>query len=190
MENSNSLYNFKKLWWIPLITGLFFIGFGVWCLCDPGDSLKILAYILAGTIGAVGVFNVLYSIWAANESNGWGWVAAGGVVEILFSIFLFFIPGPILTWIFVYGVGFYIIFMGIFAFFDAFMRRYSKGWLLFSLLLLAATIAFALIFILAPVTPGVIGWLWIGVSFICFGVYRILLACRVHELKKEEGDDE
>ena len=185
MEKSNYFYGLTKLWWIPLITGLVFIGFGIWCLCDPSSSLPILAYIFAGCIGAIGIFNLIFGFSNAAANHGWGWAAAGGIVEILFAILLFFIPTPILTWVFVYGVGIYIIFMSIYSFCDSFMMSsYSSSLFWWILPFLLASLVFALIFILGPIGGSIIGWLYIGISFICYGVFRLLLSFRIRKINQ------
>lgn len=186
MERNNYFSGITRLWWLPLLSGLIFIGFGVWCLCDPSASLPILAYIFAGFIGLIGIFNLVYGLANVNNNSGWGWAMGGGIVEILFSILLFFIPTPVLTWVFVYGVGIYIIFMSIYSFCDSYaMSRYSSSlfWLL--LVFLLASIVFALIFILGPIGGAIVGWLWIGISFLCYGVFRILIACKIYNINKQ-----
>lgn len=183
MEKSNFVNGIAKYWWLPLISGIIFIGIGVWCLCDPGQSLPILAYIFAGAIGAVGIFNVIFGCVNVSRYGGWGWTVGAGVVEILFSILLFFIPDSILTFIFVYGIGFYIIFMSIYDFFNNFaMVRYSWGWMCLFLLFLLGAVVFACIFILSPVATAVIGWLSIGISFICYGIFRAMLAFKINKV--------
>ena len=186
MKTSNYLHGLTRFWWIPLLTGLIFIGFGVWCLCDPAPSLTILAYIFAGAIGAVGLFNLFYGLGNVSSTYGWGWSVAAGIVEILFSIFLFFIPSPVLTWVFVYGIGLYIIFMAVYSFFDGFMMsRESPAWVTFLILFLLASLVFAIIFICGPIGGGIIGWLWIGISFICYGIFRVLISCKIRQLNKQ-----
>lgn len=186
MERSNYFYGLARLWWLPLLSGLVFLGFGVWCLCDPSQSFELLAYIFAGLIGAVGIFNLVYGLSNINSYHGWGWAVAGGIVEILFSIFLFFVPGSILAWVFGYGVGLYIIFMAIYSFFDGFMMsRFSSSWFACLLVVLLAALAFAFIFILSPIGPAVVGWIWLGISFLCYGAYKIGLAFRIRQLNKK-----
>lgn len=182
METTNST-GLARLWWLPLISGLIFIGLGVWCLCDPGPFYSILAYIFAGCIGAIGIFSLFYGIANYNTYSNWGWAVASGIVEILFSIFLFFIPDAILAYVFVYGVGIYIIFMAIYSFFECFIAARQSGFWMFWIILFGVTaIAFALIFILGPGAPALLGWIWMGISFLCYGAYRIVLACRVKAL--------
>lgn len=190
MEKNDFYYGINRLWWLPLISGLIFIGLGVWCLCDPAPFLKILAYVFAGLVGAVGVFNLIYGICNFDTSHGWGWAVSAGIVEILFCFFLFFIPDPILAYVFVYGVGLYIIFMAIYSFFEAFMAaRSSSFWFFLIILFCVTAIAFSLIFILGPGAPGLVGWIWIGISFICYGLYRVILATRVKALTDEYKND-
>ena len=183
METSDYYHGLTKLWWLPLLSGIIFVGLGVWCLCDPGPFLSIMAYIFAGLIGAVGLFNLFYGICNYNTNANWGWAVAGGIVEILFCIFLYFIPDPLLAYVFVYGTGLYIIFMAIYSFFEYFMALRGSGfWMACASLLVLCALAFALIFILGPGAPGLIGWIWIGVSFLSYGVYRIILATRIKAL--------
>lgn len=182
MKTSNYFYGLTKYWWLPLITGLIFIGFGVWCLCAPQSSLPILAYIFAGCIGLVGIFNLFYGLGSISSNHGWGWAVGSGIIEILFSIFLFFIPTELLTYVFIYGIGLYIIFMGIYSFVESFsMSGLSGFWFGWLLLFLLAAIVFACIFILGPAT---IGWLWIGISFLCYGVFRVLLGCKIRAINE------
>lgn len=188
MEKSNYFYGITKYWWLPLVSGIIFIGLGVWCLCDPGPFLSILAYIFAGAIAVAGLFNLFYGICNYDTYHGWGYAVAAGVVEILFSIFLFFIPDPLLAYVFVYGTGLYIIFMAIYSFFESFMAiRQNSGWCAILSILVLCALAFAFIFILGPGAPGLIGWIWIGVSFLCYGAYRILLAIRIKALAKSNN---
>lgn len=201
METSNYLNGINKLWWLPLVSGLIFIGLGIWCLCAPTDFLDIMAYVFAGAFGAVGLFSLIYGICNFNTNPGWGWSVAAGVVEILFCFFLFFIPQPILAYVFVYGIGLYVIFMAIYSFFEYFMVSRSSGfWFFWIIILSMAAIAFAITFIVGPgaselvgsvtsltgdLAPAVIGWLWMGISFLCYGGYRIILSMRMKALNDE-----
>ena len=186
MERSNYFFGLTRFWWIPLLTGLIFIGFGTWCLCDPSQSLPILAYIFAGSIGLVGLFNACYGIASANSSYVWGWAIAGGIIEILFSILLFFTPTAMLTWIFAYGVGIYIIFMSIFSFCESFMMNgRASGLVWWLLLFLLGALVFSLIFILGPIGGAVFGWLYIGIALICYGVFRLMLSFRIRRINNE-----
>lgn len=199
METSNYYHGITKLWWLPLVSGLIFLGLGVWCLCAPSDFLCVMAYVFAGAFGAVGLFNLCYGICNFNTNANWGWAVAGGIVEILFCFFLFFLPEAFLSYVFVYGVGLYVIFMAIYSFFEHFAAARSNGfWFFWAILLSVAAVAFAITFIVGPgatelvgstvataAGPAIVGWLWMGISFFCYGAYRIILACRIKALNDE-----
>ena len=185
MGNSNFINGVTKFWWIPLLTGLIFIGFGVWCLCSPVASLTILAYIFAGFIGAAGLFNLLYGFSNVSSNHGWGWAVASGIIEILCSVWLFFLPSQVLTSAFIFAIGIYIIFVGINAICESVMiNRFAPFWLLWILALLLVSIFCACVFLVAPVMGGVTVWLYIGISFICYGVYRIMLSLKMKRINK------
>lgn len=183
MERSNFIYGLTKFWWIPLITGLAFIGFGVWCLCNPVESLKILAYIFAGALGAVGIFNLIFGFANITSSHGWGWAVACGIIEILCSIWLFFLPSPLLTSAFIFAMGIYIIFVSVNAIGESFMMSgYASFWLVWLMLLLFASIIFSCIFLAGPIVGGIAVWLWIGISFICYGTFRVLFSLKIKRI--------
>lgn len=202
MKNSNYQTGIRKLWWLPIISGICFLGLGIWCLCAPVPFLDIMAYVFAGIFGALGVFNLIYGISNFDTNPGWGWSIAQGVIEILFCFFLFFIPQGLLAYFFVYGVGLYIIFMAVYTFFENFIAARSSGlWFCCTILLSLVAIAFAITFIVGPgatelvgsetaalagtTVPAIIGWLWMGISFISYGLYRIVLATRVKALNDD-----
>ena len=184
------------------MSGIIFVGLGVWCLCAPVPFLNIMAYVFAGVFGAIGIFSLIYGICNFNTNPNWGWSVAAGIVEILFCFFLFFIPESILAYVFVYGVGLYVIFMSIYTFFEYFMVARSNGfWFFWIILFSLAALAFAITFIVGPgaselvgsvtaplagaTVPAVIGWLWMGISFLSYGAYRIILATRLKAIGNE-----
>lgn len=182
MKTNSNIYGPSRFWWIPIISGLIFIVFGILCLCSPAATLPVLAYVFAGCIGAVGIFNLFFGFFNTGSYHGWGFAAAAGVIEILFSIFLFFLPAATLTYVFTYGVGVYIIFMTVYSFFDGLMQGTKSFGFWVILFFLLAALVFALIYILGPIGGAVLGWLYIGISFICYGIYRIIFASRLHRL--------
>lgn len=186
MKTNSYFYGLSRLSWLPLISGLIFIGFGIWCLCDPYPSLSLLAYIFSGALGLVGIFNVLYSFSNINSYHGWGWNLACGILEILIAIWLFFLPTPLLTSAFVFAVGIYIIIMAIWALCESLMiSRYASFWGAWMVLFLLAALFFACVFIIGPIGGSIAVWLYIGISFICYGVYRVLLAAKLNRINKD-----
>ena len=54
-------------------------------------------------------------------------------------------------------------------------------------IVLLATIFLATIFIYNPLVGGVVAWIWLGISLICYGVYRIALACSLLTINKRSN---
>ena len=175
----------KRLTWLPIVTGLLAIGLGVWCLCDPTVSLKIFAYVFAGVLCASGLLNVIMGV--ANKSIGWnwGWALAVGIIEIFCGVWMYCLPSMMMTAVFMFIIGIWILVAAINALCESFMMSgESPFWTFFSVLLLLATIVFAIIFMSNPLSGGIAVWLWIGLSLIFFGCYRLIYGCTLRKISK------
>lgn len=186
MERSDYNSGLNKVWWVPLLTGLIFIAFGVWFFCGEGYTQDVEAYIFAGAIGFVGLCNVFYGILNFNTNQGYGWALAGGVAEILLSVFVFCIPTHLLVDVFIYGSALYIILMTVYSFFDGVVVMSSgKGMVaIFSVLLIAA-FGFACVVLFGMGGTDIDYRTWILLSFACYGAYRVLFAFRLRALNEE-----
>lgn len=185
MEKSNFIHGITKFWWLPLISGLIVIGFGIWCLCDPRSSLEVFAYIFTGCLAAVGLFNLIYALCNTRSSHGWGWPLACGIIEIFCAVWLFCQPANVLTWVFIWAIALYVIFEAINAIAESFMiSTYANFWLGWLLILLLVALVFAFFFIGGPIAGGIFVWWYIGVSLICYGVYRIIFAAKIYKINQ------
>lgn len=174
-----------RFWWIPLITGILCLGFGIWCLCAPQSSLPVLAYVFAGCICLTGLLNVSFGIANVLPQSNWGWSLALGILEIIIGIWLFCMPESVLIPTFIFTIGIYIVVVAINAICEAcVMSSYSNDWLGIIVALLLCTLVFAMIFLAGPVVGGIAVWLYIGISLITFGVYRIILAAKIRKLNR------
>lgn len=186
MDKSDLFYNPTRLWWVPFIGGLIFIGFGIWCICNPISSLTIMAYIFAGALGAVGIFNLIYGFVNVKSNHGWGWSVACGIIEILCSIWLFFLPSGLLTEALIFCSGLYIIFVSVNAISESFvMYSFSSFWSVWLFLLLLVAIVCACMFLVGPVMGASATWLYIGISFITYGVARCLFSLKLNRINKD-----
>lgn len=186
MENENYIFKggVTRYWWVPLLTGILSIAIGVWCLCSPESSLTVLAYVFAGVIMAAGIFNVGFSFANIRIMPGWGWSMALGMIEILCGIWLFCLPAQMLAATFIYTIGIYLIFITINAICETCMiYTYASSWIGWLIALLLITLVFAVIFLAGPVIGGVAVWLYIGISFISYGFFRIFLAAKLRKLE-------
>ena len=175
-----------KYWWIPLITGLIAIGLGIWCLCAPASSLPVLAYAFAWLVCLAGLFNVVFAIANNRFYPGWGWSLALGIFELICGIWLLCMPEMVLIPTFIFTIGIYLIVVCINAICESFVvASYANDWMVWILVLLLATLVFAAIFMAGPVTGGIAVWLWIGISLITFGCYRIMLAAKLKKINRK-----
>ena len=172
-----------RMWWIPLITGLLSIALGVWCFFSPQTSLPIFAIFFACIMIVAGAMNLGYAISNRKQNNNWGWALALGLLELICGIWLYTMPTGTLTVVFVYAVGFWLIFSAINSICEsAYMSKHGWGWTLWMIFLLIITIVFAFYFISDPILGLEAGWLWIGISFITFGIYRMSLAFMLNKV--------
>lgn len=167
----------KRMWYVPLITGLLSIGFGIWCLCSPTSSLPVFAYIFAAAILLAGVANVGYAGFTSSYSRNWGWSLALGLLEIVGGAWLFFLPAPELATAFIFTIGILILVGAINSIAEAcYLSAFSGAGVVWMILMLIITIIFAVVFLSNPIAGGVVVWLWIGISLVAFGIFRIMLS--------------
>lgn len=174
-----------RYWWLPMITGLLSIGIGVWCLCAPAESLPVLAMAFAWVLAIAGVFNLIFAFSNSSRYPGWGWSLAMGLLELVCGVWMLCMPTPVLTSTFMWIVGFYLLFAVINAICDACtFYGYASDWFGWILAALLITMLFAVLFLSGPVLGGIAVWIYIGVAFIMFGIYRILLAGKIRKINR------
>lgn len=182
-QTQTSLLSFSRYWWIPLISGLLFFVFGIWTLCCPGESLEVLAYAFAIIFTLAGLFYIFFAAAASRWSSDWGWNLAIGILEVILGIWLLTLPAPQLTVAFMFIAGFWLLFAAINSVCESFaVSAGSFGWTMVSVLFLIATIIFAVIFLSNPIVGGIAVWLWLGLSLLCYGIFKIVVAFKLRSL--------
>lgn len=175
-----------RYWWVPMLTGVFAIIIGIWCLCSPASSLSVLAYVFAALVTVAGIANMCLAITSRKVLPTWGWALALGILEIICGIWLFSLPQNVLTVTFIYVIGIYLIFAVINSIAESCMlNSYDSGMLGWLLAFLLITLVLTVIFLAGPIAGGVAVWLYIGISFICFGIYRLMLSAKIRKINKE-----
>lgn len=185
MKNFTFNGGVTKYWWIPLLTGLLSIALGIWCLCCPVESLPVLAYAFAIIFTAAGLFNCLFAVINARVLPAWGWSLAMGILELILGIWMLCLPQAALTATFMWVVGFYILFAVINGICESCsVWNGAFNWIGWLVGLLLITLIFAVVFISGPVVNGIAVWLWIGISFIFFGIYRVAISLGIRKLNR------
>lgn len=188
MSKSSSTGLISRYWWIPLVTGLIAIGFGIWCLCDPSQSLPVLSYLFAAGMVLAGVMNCSFAFVNTSLYSGWGWSLFLGILELIAGIWMFFIPVPEMTVMFMYIVAIWILVVAIQSFVECCMlMKYSVWYVLGMILMLFCSIVFSFILLVNPIESIYISWLWIGLSLIMYGCYRVAFSFSMRNLGKFTG---
>ncbi|MDO4334692.1 MAG: DUF308 domain-containing protein [Bacteroidales bacterium] len=176
----------SRYWWFPVVIGILAIGLGIWVLASPDTSLAALAYTFAVVISAVGFLDITFSLMSIGSLTGWGWKFFIGIVEIVCGIWLLMLPENQMISAFIYGVGFYLIFLVLNAISETVLYYgTSKVWLAILISFIVCTLVLALIFLAGPLAGGIAVWLYIGIAFITYGFYRLLIGIRIYQANKE-----
>jgi uncharacterized membrane protein HdeD (DUF308 family) len=80
--------------WSVLLIGLVGIAAGIVAFAYPGLTAIVLLYLIAAWHIVRGFSEILVGIQLRKEIQGEGWLIAGGVLSVLFGLFLFARPGP------------------------------------------------------------------------------------------------
>ncbi|MGA3015422.1 MAG: DUF308 domain-containing protein [Bacteroidales bacterium] len=176
--------NAIKHWYLSLILGIIFIFVGIWVLMTPVSSYFTLSILFSVTIFVSGISEIIYSITNRKEISNWGWVLAGGIIDLLFGLWL--IASPLLSIaILPFVVAFILMFrsmMGIgFAFDLKDFAGSGWGWLL-TLGILGLLFSFILLW--NPVFAGLTTVICTGCAFITLGFFRIILSFKLQHLHK------
>lgn len=169
-------------WWVPLVTGLICIGLGIWTICCPAESIPVLAYAFAICLFVAGSFNVGFAI-AASALPGRGWALATGFLELLAGGWMMFMPVAEMSVVFIFVAGIWLMCVAINGLCQAiFMAGYSRGWMVWMVIDLIAVIVLAVIFLSKPIVGAITVWLWLGISLIGFGIFRLMLSAAMRKV--------
>lgn len=174
-----------KHWWAFLLVGIVSIALGLYCLSKPADALVSLTMVFVIGFFISGIFEIIFSIVNKNVLDGWGWMLAGGILDLLFGIILIALPLPIITTILVYYVGFWILFRSIWSLGVASdLSKYtSSGWLI---VLAVLGILFSFFYLLSPTFYGGITLVaLLCAALIAYGLLRIYMAFQLKSMNKK-----
>ena len=180
--------NATKHWYLSLILGILFIGVGIWVFMTPVSSYLTLSILFSVTIFVSGIFEIVYSISNRKEMDNWGWVLTGGIIDLLFGLWL--MASPLLSIaILPFVVGFMLMVRSMMAIgFAIDLKDFSDsgwGWLL-ALSILGLLFSFVLLW--NPAFAGLTLVICTGCAFVTLGVYRIILSFKLkhlHHLSKK-----
>lgn len=167
----------KKLWWIPLITGLICLGLGIWVLLAPVSAVPVMAIIFAACLLGAGILNMVLGCATRSGSPVWGWALVLGILEIMAGVWMLCLPTMQMEVAFIFIVGIMVLVGAINALAESFaLAARNVWWVIWSVLLLIATIVMAVIMFANPIAWGSFSIICLGCALVFFGAYRIGLA--------------
>lgn len=181
MENLN--FGITRFRWIPLLSGIIAIGLGIWCFCSPVTSIPVMAYMFAAIICLAGVFNLTFAAVNRRHFPNWGWSLALGILDLLAGIWMLCLPEEELAITFVIVLGIWLVCIAINAICESFViSNNSVLWTIFAIVMLIVTIYFAALVLSSPLSMALAGWVYLGISLISFGIFRIAMYGRLQHL--------
>ena len=181
-EIIKTLKNATKYWYLSLILGVLFIITGILVLRTPLESYLTLSILFSVTFFVNGIFEIVYSISNRRQLDNWGWVLAGGVVDLLFGLWLMSSPLVSIT-ILPFVVGFMLMFRSFAAIgFAVDLKSFGVkewGWLL-ALGILGMLFSFVLLW--NPMIAGFTIVMWTALAFLTIGVFKIFLSFKLKQL--------
>lgn len=179
--------NSVNYWYVHLLTGIVFIGVGLYALSVPAETYLALSIIFALTFLLSGISEMFYAIGNRKEIDHWGWTLIWGGVTTLFGVMLVRNPTISLATLPFY-VGFVLLFRSSAAIALS-MDLKSHGVSAWRILMSIGVIGiiFSFIMIWDPALGGLSLAIWTGLAFIAGGTFSILLSLKLKKLKEMHG---
>ena len=173
----------EKYWWLTLIRGIVLLVLAFFTFRHPVNALVGLAVYLGIGLLFNGIAQTSMAIMTKDSTEGWGWILAGGIFEIVFAFIL--LSNPLLTATTLpFVLGFWIIVYGVMTFANSFPARKAgmPNWWLGLIsgvlsILLGILISNNLLFGALTIT------VWIGIAFLIAGIVVIAEAFALKALK-------
>jgi len=172
-----------KNWWLLLLSGILFILLAVYIIRQPLASYVTLSVLFASAFLVSGIFETVYAVSSRKYDEGWGWALFGGIMQIVFGIFLISYPVLTVTILPVF-VGSVILIRSVLSTFHAFSIKKAGiagwGWVLFSAVI---GFLFACMMIANPAFGGLTIVLYTAISFLMLGIIQIVLSIRLRGMR-------
>ena len=184
--------NSVKYWYLPLISGLIFIGVGIYGFAQPADSYVALAFVFSLSFLIVGIMDIFFAISNRKELEGWGWDLALGILTLLIGIVLLRHPEISILTLPLF-VGFTMLFRSAMAIGNSLelKKYYINEWgTLMAMGILGMVFSFILIF--DPFFAGFSLVIYTGLAFIVIGAYNIYMSLqlkKIHDIPKTISGD-
>ncbi|TWU41767.1 HdeD family acid-resistance protein [Novipirellula artificiosorum] len=176
----------SKIWWLPLLRGIFLILLGLYAFLSPGMTIAALAQVLGFFLILDGVIAVIAGITGEVPSRGW--IIIRGLVAIVIGIFVFANPvivAGLTAMTIMYLIAFSAIFTGVMEIIST-IRDHKEiegdfGFILGGIL----SIVFGVLLLMSPFFFGMVMVRVLGIAAIVVGIAMATLAFRLKGLEKK-----
>jgi uncharacterized membrane protein HdeD (DUF308 family) len=172
----------NKLWWVTLLKGIVLVLLAFFVFRHPVNALIGVAIYIGIGLLITGILQTGVSFGLKNTSPNWGWLLAGGLIDIIFGFVL--LSNPALTASTLpFVVGFWIIVSGIMSFADAFQNK-KEGLPLWGLGMLGGALSVVIgYFIMSNILVGALTiTVWMGIGFAIAGIVNIVIGFKLKSL--------
>lgn len=153
--------------------------------CQPRLLTPDFCLYFSIIISVAGFLNIVFALSNIGQLTGWGWKLFYGIIEIVCGVWLLLMPEGEMVGVFIYGIGFYLIFVAITAICETCLYYGDNSfWLTLLLSFIICTLVLSIVFLAGPIAGGIAVWLYIGIAFICFGIYRIFISAKIYQVNK------
>ncbi len=183
-EILNWLKDAVKQWYIPLITGIIFVGVGIWSFTSTEDSFVALSKVFSLAILVVGLLEIYFSIANKDVLDNWGWFLVLGILTTIIGGLLFSKPDISSSTLSLF-IGLMLLFRSVVFIGFAYDLK-SMGVLEWGTLMVIGVIGviFAFILLWNPNFAQVAVVVWTGLSFLAVGIFSIYMAFKMRNLHK------
>ena len=167
--------------WLAVIKGAILIMFGIWLLSAPRENMLKLSVLFGILIIAGGLLEVVFALNKRKKEIEWGWSMVSGVVDILLGAFMVANPSFILLLITII-ISIWLLYSGILVIrFALLMKNTNPSAYRIRIIFGILLIVLAIILVWHPEIFGITVAFWAALSFIGWGILRILLEFRLNK---------
>lgn len=170
-------------WQAIVLRGIAGILFGLFAVMAPVAAATTIVFVFSIYLMADGFLAIASAVKAIRHKNSWGLLALEGVVDIVASLVLFFMPGLALV-TFVLIIAIWALFAGGLKLITALRRGpvEARGWLALSAII---SLLFGVVLLISPLAGGIVLTWWLGIYGLVFGVALLILGFQVRSSQKK-----
>lgn len=177
-----------KNWWISLLLGIMYILIAICLMFTPIASYIALSILFSISMFVGGLLEIAFAISNKKNISSWGWYLVGGIIDIIFGIFLMANPGLSMG-VLPFIIAFWLMFRGFSSTGYAMdLRRYgTRNWGWYIILgILAILCSIGIIW--HPELGALTIVYMIAYTLLIVGVFRIMVSFELKSLHKHNKE--